>query len=114
MRPRQVKLGPELGQGSFGTTYRGWWRGGEQAVKHVRVSTPDEATSFLREVHALSSLRHPNVMPFFGEPPPLEPLSYPTSSPAACCQGSCRCNRALLPDLLCLGKVGQSNIMLKC
>ena len=36
---------------------------GEQVV---RVSTPGEATSFLREVAALSEVKHPNVMPFYG------------------------------------------------
>lgn len=64
----QVSLGPELGQGSFGTTFRGTWRGGQLAVKRVRISKPDEATSFLREVHTLASLRHPNIMPFCGTP----------------------------------------------
>ena len=62
----QVNLGAELGQGSFGTTFRGTWRGGEVAVKRVRISSADEATSFLREVHTLASLRHPNVLPFYG------------------------------------------------
>ncbi len=32
----------------------------------VRISKPDEANSFLREVEALSLLRHPNIMPFYG------------------------------------------------
>ena len=36
------------------------------AVKRVRISKAGEATSFLREVHTLASLRHPNVMPFYG------------------------------------------------
>lgn len=62
----QVKLGAVLGEGSFGTTYRGRWRGADCAVKVVRISKPDEANSFLREVEALSLLRHPNIMPFFG------------------------------------------------
>ena len=55
-----------LGEGSFGTTYRGAWRGADCAVKVVRISKPDEANSFLREVEALSLLRHPHIMPFFG------------------------------------------------
>lgn len=58
-----------LGEGSFGTTYRGAWRGADCAVKVVRISKPDEANSFLREVEALSLLRHPHIMPFFGAPP---------------------------------------------
>jgi len=36
------------------------------AVKCVRVSDASEQLSFLREVEALSSLRHPHVLPFLG------------------------------------------------
>ena len=61
-----MQLGSVLGEGSFGTTYRGAWRGADCAVKVVRISKPDEANSFLREVEALSLLRHPHIMPFFG------------------------------------------------
>ena len=55
-----------IGEGSFGTTYRGSWKGGVCAVKCVRIANPDEAQSFLREVETLALIRHPNVMPFFG------------------------------------------------
>ncbi|KAK9800891.1 hypothetical protein WJX73_007224 [Symbiochloris irregularis] len=64
--PAEVTIGAELGQGSFGTTFRGSWRGGDLAVKRVRISKPEEATSFLREVSSLACLRHPNIMPFIG------------------------------------------------
>ena len=36
------------------------------AVKCVRVSQATELLSFLREVEALSSVRHPHVLPFLG------------------------------------------------
>jgi serine/threonine protein kinase len=36
------------------------------AVKDVHVSSSSELTTFLREVEALSSLRHPHVLPFLG------------------------------------------------
>lgn len=65
--PRQVILGEVLGQGSFGTVHRGTWRGGVAAVKCIRVTSRSEAISFLREVEALSLVRHANVMPMYGE-----------------------------------------------
>lgn len=63
----QIVLGSLLGKGMFGQTYLGCWRGGDLAVKCVRVSKESEAASFLREVAALAAIRHPNVMQFYGE-----------------------------------------------
>lgn len=65
-RHLQIVLGRLLGKGMFGQTYLGCWRGGDLAVKCVRVSKESEAASFLREVAALAALRHPNVMQFYG------------------------------------------------
>ena len=62
----QVQLGKVLGEGTFGTTYLARWRGGHVAVKCVKIKARDEAESFLREVHVLACVRHPNVMPFYG------------------------------------------------
>mmetsp|Transcript_37408 Transcript_37408/g.105586 ORF Transcript_37408/g.105586 Transcript_37408/m.105586 type:complete len:408 (-) Transcript_37408:364-1587(-) len=56
----------DVASGAFGVTHRALWRGGEVAVKQVRVSTPEEAMCFLREVEAMSSVRHPCVLPFIG------------------------------------------------
>ena len=64
----QVQLGRILGEGAFGTTYLGTWRGADVAVKCVRLSRDSEATSFLREVATLAALRHPNILPFYGPP----------------------------------------------
>ena len=89
----QVTLGAELGQGSFGTTFRGTWRGGDLAVKRVRISKPEEATSFLREVSSLACLRHPNIMPFIGECCPAVlshgMIDYSASAFRAACAGTC-------------------------
>lgn len=57
-----------MGQGMFGTSRMGTWRGGVVAVKSVRVAQESEATSFLREVASLAALRHPNILPFYGAP----------------------------------------------
>jgi serine/threonine protein kinase len=62
----QVSLEAVLGEGTFGQTFRGAWRGGEAAVKCVRIGRASEAASFLREVAVLAALRHPNVMGFYG------------------------------------------------
>lgn len=62
----EVHLGDEIGKGCFGTTYKGRWRNMECAVKIVRVGQPNEARSFFREVTALSNIKHPNVLPFYG------------------------------------------------
>ncbi|KAK9833565.1 hypothetical protein WJX81_006548 [Elliptochloris bilobata] len=64
--PEEVALGRTLGQGAFGVTRMGSWRGGDVAVKAVRIGAPSEATSFLREVAALAALRHPNILGFYG------------------------------------------------
>lgn len=62
----QVHLGSPIGEGAFGTTYIGVWRGAEVAVKTVTVRGREDMVSFLREVEALVALRHPNIMPFLG------------------------------------------------
>lgn len=58
----------------------------------MRVSKPGEATSFLREVAALSEIKHPNVMPFYGGEPPVPSLlpapPPPLSPPAPLCPAS--------------------------
>ncbi len=76
---RQVALGRVLGEGAFGVTRVGTWRGGDVAVKAVRVGAPSEATSFLREVAALAALRHPNIVGFYGAPPPARACGAPVS-----------------------------------
>jgi serine/threonine-protein kinase TNNI3K len=54
--PTEVRRGEELGAGSFGTTYKGSWRGADVAVKCVRVSSAQELNSFLQEVETLSQV----------------------------------------------------------
>ncbi len=60
-----VELGRELGRGGFGVTYLGRLRGAPVAVKAVEPRA-DAAEAFGREVRALSAVRHPNVLHFYG------------------------------------------------
>jgi serine/threonine protein kinase len=64
--PSQVELGALLGEGGFGATYRGTWRGADCAVKQVRPAAEGGAEAFAREVRSLSLVRHPNVVPLYG------------------------------------------------
>lgn len=41
------------------------WRGGVVAVKRVAPRSREQATTFVREVEALSLLRHPHVMQLY-------------------------------------------------
>lgn len=61
----ELKLSNEtLGSGSFGTVFKGYWRGRSVAVKQFR--TREEIDSFLVEVKQLSCVRHPNIVTLFG------------------------------------------------
>ena len=55
---------PPLGRApsAAGVVHRATWRGGCVAVKRVAPRTREQATTFVREVEALSMLRHPHVM----------------------------------------------------
>jgi len=64
--PSTVEMGAAVAKGTFGTTHRGVWRGGQVAVKAVLVESAQEAVSFLREIEIMSCVRHPNVLPFIG------------------------------------------------
>lgn len=59
-------MGKVIGEGAFGTTFMGVWRGASVAVKTITIRGKEDLISILREVEALSGLRHPNVMPFLG------------------------------------------------
>lgn len=63
--PSQVALGPVAGEGAFGATHRGVWRGAECAVKVVKPGGAS-AEAFARELSALAVVRHPNVVAFYG------------------------------------------------
>lgn len=64
--PAEVGMGPKIGEGAFGITYKCTWRGATVAVKVVRVDSPSTAETFLREVEVMAAIRHPNLLPFYG------------------------------------------------
>ena len=66
INPSEVSLGTELGSGSFGTTFKASYRGSDVACKRVRISSPSELTTFLREIETLSLLKSPHIVPFIG------------------------------------------------
>lgn len=69
----EITIGTLLGQGTFGKTFKGVWRGGTCAVKQVELGTQDGGFEhFAREASALSAIRHPHVLSLYGaviEPP---------------------------------------------
>ena len=65
INPADLDTGKVLGQGSFGKTHHGWWRGAECAIKHVQVKQ-GTLDVFAREVQALACIRHPNVLALYG------------------------------------------------
>ncbi|XP_022892453.1 uncharacterized protein LOC111407288 isoform X3 [Olea europaea var. sylvestris] len=64
----------ELGSGTYGTVYRGKWRGSDVAIKRIKKSfftgrsSEQErlAVDFWREAEILSKLHHPNILAFYG------------------------------------------------
>jgi serine/threonine protein kinase len=74
----EIHLGAAIGNGSFGTVYRGRWRGTEVAIKKLSCSAQAGALQavedFRTEIATLGMLRHPNIVLFLGavtEPPEL-------------------------------------------
>ena len=62
---REIEISTEkLGSGSFGTVFKGRWRGKKVAVKQFK--THEERDSFLVEVKQLSCVKHPNIVVLYG------------------------------------------------
>ncbi len=63
--PNQVSLGVIAGEGAFGATHKGIWRGAECAVKIVKPEGTS-AEAFARELSTLALVRHRNVVNLYG------------------------------------------------
>lgn len=62
---RELTLSREtLGSGSFGTVFKGRWRGRAVAVKQFK--TQEEINSFMVEVKQLSCVKHENIVTLYG------------------------------------------------
>jgi hypothetical protein len=76
LNPRDLRVERCIGRGSAGSVYVGTWRGAKVAIKEVDVTESaghgggevrqEIADSFRQEVAALSKLRHPHVIAFYG------------------------------------------------
>ncbi len=65
---KQVKLGAELGRGSFAVTCEGMLCGELVAVKITKLLNNDSSSMlFLRELSILTNLSHPNLLGFKGD-----------------------------------------------
>ena len=68
INPKEVKLGPVLGAGASCTVFKGEYKRTPVAVKSMRESYSGQnlVQEFQREVSAMVSLRHPNLVLFMG------------------------------------------------
>lgn len=66
--PKELKIGPRIGKGSFAEVYKARWRGTLVAVKRLPAHslTPDFFEDFEREAALMKRLRHPNVLLYLG------------------------------------------------
>jgi serine/threonine protein kinase len=67
--PSSVQLEKMVSQGSFGSLYKGTWRGTPVAVKQLRLELADDPVAtkdFKTEISLLSLLRHPNIILYMG------------------------------------------------
>jgi len=62
----EIEFGDVIGKGAFGEVYKGDYFGTEVAVKKLSYMEEDDELYFQREVSALKSIRHPNIVTFMG------------------------------------------------
>ncbi|KAL9643691.1 hypothetical protein ABK040_016141 [Willaertia magna] len=64
----EIKIQKKIGEGGCGTVYSAKWGDNTVAIKSIKISddNDEENEDFEREVSLLSSLRHPNIVTFYG------------------------------------------------
>ena len=69
IKENDLKIGPEIGRGAYGTVYEAVYQGTHVAVKQINAANqlPERVrTAFRNECSVLASLRHPNIVLFIG------------------------------------------------
>lgn len=61
-----IEFGEVVGRGAFGEVYKGYYLGTEVAIKKLSIVEEDDELYLQREVSALKSMRHPNIVTFMG------------------------------------------------
>jgi len=69
----QIKIGVELGQGQFGSVYRGTWNGLDVALKTLQVA---DVKQFLQEMNLMKRMNHGNIVRFYGVSAPINSIQY--------------------------------------
>ncbi|KAL9645866.1 hypothetical protein ABK040_003596 [Willaertia magna] len=66
----ELKIEKKIGEGGCGTVYSAKWGNNTVAIKSIKISTLDEEeeseNDFEKEASLLSTLRHPNIVTFYG------------------------------------------------
>jgi serine/threonine protein kinase len=69
INPDELQRGEAIGEGAFGTVYRGKWGDIPVAIKELRevhITCEEIKEEFDREVQFMKTVRHPNIVVFFG------------------------------------------------
>ena len=62
--PTEIHIERQIGGGTFGTVFKGGWRGTEIAIKVIKSDV--DTTEFEIEMDIISRLHHPNILQFLG------------------------------------------------
>ncbi|KAH3766995.1 tyrosine protein kinase [Pelomyxa schiedti] len=68
--PDELETDKQIGEGTFGIVFKGTWRGAEVAIKVLKnqdqTYTKQNKEDFEREVQMMVSLKHPQIVTFYG------------------------------------------------
>lgn len=65
--PKEIKMGPKISEGNFGTVYKGMWQNVAVAIKELKSELSSETQAKLfKEITLMAKLRSPYVVKFYG------------------------------------------------